>query len=554
MGKSQGWKIGLILFFLIVAIYYIYPSVKYHAMSYEEKMAMQVEDPAEFQALQNKALKLGLDLQGGMHMVLQVDKSQLTPEEAKDAPERVLQIIRNRIDQWGVSEPLIAEQGENRIVVELPGLRETERAKELIGKTAVLEFKLLAEPGILGETLDAIDSVLAAKIDADEGIGAEEEESQEVVDSLVPDAADLFAESEAEIPGAVEEDDYFKEKPFTALLDEIGGSAVSVADQEYPTLKKYLNDPDVQAVIPDDIELAWSTRTRTVGSLRYHDLYALKSKVEMTGKYLTDARPNFDQFRKPVVNFQLTKEGGRIFAAVTGANIGKPLAITLDGRVESAPEIKSKIRDKGQITMGGNATFEEATDLAVVLRAGALPAPVQIIQNSVVGATLGQDSIEKGRFSALLAFILVMVFILIYYRVSGFVADLALILNVLFLLACMAGLHATLTMPGIAGIILTVGMSIDANVLIFERIREELRTGKTVKASIDAGYNRAWLTILDSRITLLITALFLFMLGTGPIKGFAVTLALGIVISIFTAFFTTKVIFDMRKGYKSLSI
>ncbi|MBD3232110.1 MAG: protein translocase subunit SecD, partial [candidate division Zixibacteria bacterium] len=211
-------------------------------------------------------------------------------------------------------------------------------------------------------------------------------------------------------------------------------------------------------------------------------------------------------------------------------------------------------RDRGQITMGGGAAFEDAVDLAIVLRAGALPAPVKIIQNSVVGASLGQDSIEKGRISAMIALIAVMGFMILYYRASGVIADLALFLNIFFLLAVMAGLDSALTMPGIAGIILTVGMSIDSNVLIFERIREELLTGKTVRAAIDAGYNRALLTIIDSRVTTMITALFLFILGTGPVRGFAVTLALGIFISLFTAFFTTKVIFELRKGYKSLSI
>ena len=255
-----------------------------------------------------------------------------------------------------------------------------------------------------------------------------------------------------------------------------------------------------------------------------------------------------------MVNFTLTKEGGRIFAALTGANIKKPLAIVLDSRVESAPTIQSKIRDRGQITMGGSATFDNARDLAVVLRAGALPAPVKGIQNSVVGATLGKDSINKGRTSVMVGALLVIFFMLIYYRLSGLVADLALFLNLFFLLASMAALNATLTMPGIAGIILIVGISVDANVLIFERIREELRTGKTVRASIEAGYKRALLTIVDSHVTIMITALFLFIFGTGPIKGFAVSLSLGTAISLFTAYVITKTIFDIRKGYKTLSI
>jgi len=276
--------------------------------------------------------------------------------------------------------------------------------------------------------------------------------------------------------------------------------------------------------------------------------------VELSGKYLVDARPTYDQFRKPEVQFTLTKKGGRIFARVTGANIDKPLAITLDGRVESAPIIRSKIRDRGAIEMGGVATIEDATDLSIVLRAGALPAPVKIIENRIIGPSLGQDSIRKGTTSVIIGFCVVLLFMAIYYRLSGLIADFAVLLNLFFLMAAMAALHATLTMPGIAGIILTVGMAVDANVLIFERIREEIRTGKTIRAAIDAGYKRALTAIIDANITTLITAAVLFNLGTGPIKGFAVVLSLGVAISLFTAVVITKVIFDIRKGYRTLSI
>jgi len=554
MTKAQSWKIALIFLLIIVSIYYVYPSLKYYSLSYEEKMSLQDRNPADYLDLQKKSLKLGLDLQGGMHMVLQVDKSQLSSEEARDASERVLQIVRNRIDQWGVSEPQIFPEGNDRVVVELPGLKETERAKELIGKTAILEFRLLGESNAVNQILKAIDSVLVAKMKTQSGGEQAAPTAMANTDtSKVPDASKLFAEKDAGADTTAMSDEYYSERPFSSLLDTQGGG-LGVEDREYPNVVKYLEDPEVKAVIPGDVEFAWSTRITRVGSQKYHGLYLLKKRVEMSGKYLTDALPNWDQFRKPVVNFTLTKEGGRIFAGVTGANVGKPLAITLDGRVESAPEIRSKIRDHGQITMGGAATFEEATDLAVVLRAGALPAPVKIIQNSVVGASLGKDSIDKGKLSTIIAFIMVLGFMIIYYRISGIVADFALLLNVLFLLAVMAGLHSTLTMPGIAGIILTVGMSIDSNVLILERIREELLTGKTVRAAIDAGYARALITIIDSHVTTLITTLFLFILGTGPIKGFAVTLALGIFISLFTAVFTTKAIFELRKSYKTLSI
>ena len=352
-----------------------------------------------------------------------------------------------------------------------------------------------------------------------------------------------------------EEEPYYEERPFTQYLESYQGrTGFLVLEEEKPKVELLLNKPEVQELIPKDDEFTWSTRAETFQGQKYWGLYLLKKRVELSGKYLVDARPTYDQFRKPEVQFTLTKSGGRIFARVTGANIDKPLAITLDGRVESAPIIRSKIRDRGVIEMGGVATIEDATDLSIVLRAGALPAPVKIIENRVIGPSLGQDSIRKGTNAAIIGFLMVLFFMAIYYRLSGIIADIALIFNLTFLLAAIAALHATLTLPGIAGIILTIGMSVDANVLIFERIREELRTGKTIRAAIDAGYKRALLAIVDSHVTTLITAAVLFQFGTGPVKGFAVSLSLGVAISLFTAVVITRVIFDIRKGYRTLSI
>jgi preprotein translocase subunit SecD len=254
------------------------------------------------------------------------------------------------------------------------------------------------------------------------------------------------------------------------------------------------------------------------------------------------------------VLFKLSGRPSAAFARLTGANIDKPLAIVIDDKVESAPFISSKIRGSGQITMGGSATVEDATNLAIVLKAGALPAPVEIIEKNLVGPTLGSDSIRKGFISCLVGLALVMIFIGFYYRLSGLIADIALIFNLFFLLSIMAGVNATLTMPGIAGIILTIGITVDANILVFERIREELRTGKTVRAAIDAGYNRAFLTIVDSHVTTAIAALVLFWFGSGPIKGFAVSLLCGVTISLYTAGVITRSIFEIRKSYKTLSI
>jgi len=548
MRKSDAWRIILIVTLCLISIYILYPTFKFYSMGIEERQALQLDDPSGYIPLEKRALKLGLDLQGGMHIVLEVDKSNLTADEARDAPERALEIIRNRIDQWGVSEPLIQKQGEDRIVVELPGLEDPERARELIGSTALLEFRLLPEPEATHRTVLAIDSVLA-QVEKERGLKPAVEEEVVPSDTLIP-AARLFAEEDT-LGLPLDEDE--TARLFTMLL-EPRQTSYAVLVEDVPLIDKYLSLPEVKEIIPPGTGFTFSTRTYEVANRTFRDLYHIRKRTELSGKYLTDARPGFDQWQKPVVNFTLTKEGGRIFAALTGANIKRPLAIVLDNRVESAPTIQSKIRDRGQITMGGSATFDDAKDLAVVLRAGALPAPVNVIQNSVVGATLGKDSINKGRLSVLVGTCLVLLFMLIYYRLSGLVADLALFLNLLFLLASMAALHATLTMPGIAGIILIMGISVDANVLIFERIREELRTGKTVRASIEAGYKRALLTIVDSHVTIMITALFLFIFGTGPIKGFAVSLSLGIVISLFTAYVVTKTIFDIRKGYKTLSI
>ncbi len=329
----------------------------------------------------------------------------------------------------------------------------------------------------------------------------------------------------------------------------------TVDKKDRALIDKWLNLPQVKRLIPKDVEFSWSTRSEIRNNREIFTLYLLKKRVQFLGKFLE----NISFSRDPtaggyVVNFQLSGEGASRFAQLTGANIDKPLAITLDSRVESAPFINSKIRKRGQITMGSSATVRNARNMEIVLKAGALPAPVEIIEKNVVGATLGADSIRKGFYSSLAGLALVLLYIGVYYRLSGVIADIGVVFNLFFLLAILAGLGATLTMPGIAGIILTIGISVDANILIFERIREELRTGKTVRAAIDSGYNRAFVAIFDSHVTTLITAGALFLLGSGPIKGFAVTLFWGVSISLYTAYVITKQIFDIRKKYSSISI
>lgn len=559
MRRGKSWVVFLILFLVIVSLFYLYPSIKYYSLSDEEKDKLKSEDPQELVNLEKKAIKLGLDLKGGMHVVLQVDKSKLSPAESKDAVDRALEIIRNRVDQFGVTEPVIQKQGKDRLIVELPGLEDVDRAQDLIGRTAQLEFKLLPSPEVTTELIVQIDKLLAGKTEEEtpeEEIKEKKEEKEEKPEKKVEDifATDVDTVKDIFEETYEEEEEFFSERQFSSLLEPSRSFFFYVPMEYKLKVDQILDKPRVKKIIPSDLEFAWATKTEWLRGIEYQKLYLLKKKVEFSGKYLTDAEPRYDQFRKPEVNFKLTKRGGRKFALLTGANIKKPLAITLDGRVESAPIIQSKIRDQGVITMGTGSTYENARDLSIVLRAGALPAPVKIIENRVIGPSLGKDSIRKGIMSALIGFSIVLIFMFIYYRLSGLIADFALFFNLFFVIAAMAALRATLTMPGIAGFILIIGMSVDANVLIFERIREELRTGKTVRASIDAGYRRALLTIVDSHVTTLITALVLFQFGTGPIKGFAVSLSLGVVISLFTAVVITKSIFDIRKQYKSLSI
>ncbi len=537
-------------------------------MTPEDQALTQQQDPAGWLRLQKKAIKLGLDLRGGMHVVLEVDKSHLNPNEAVDAVDRAKEILRNRVDAFGVTEPLIQKQGEDRIIVELPGITDVERAQDLIGKTALLEFKLEAPPEQATPIFDRIDRVIEAAAGRDTTAIPE--------DTSAANPEDIFSEKPADTSSAPSDTmtdtsavmanetpstegdkslppELRVERPFTSLLRPSSSGSWSVVKEDVPLVDRALAIAREAKAIPPNLQIAWGTRTEFEGSLEVEHLYLLDAQTEMTGKFLTDARPSFDRFRKPIVSLTWTREGDRKFARLTGSNVKRKLAIVLDGQVESDPIIQERIPSGGQITLG-NGTYEDANDLAIVLRAGSLPAPVNIIENNVIGPSLGADSIHAGFTATFIGAILVFLIIAIYYQLSGVIADFALMLNVLFLMAVMGILHATLTMPGIAGIILTVGISVDANVLIFERIREEMRAGKTVRHAIDAGYKRALVAIVDSHVTTLITALALFMFGTGPVKGFAVTLFWGVAISLFTAFVVTKVVFDIRKAYKTLSI
>ncbi|MCK5125896.1 MAG: protein translocase subunit SecD [candidate division Zixibacteria bacterium] len=569
MNRFQMWRVIVTLILLVFGIFYSWPTVKYWTTPKAEIEHLEKTDPATLFKMRQKAMRLGLDLQGGMHVVLRVQLEKLDENGRKDAVERSEAIIRNRIDQFGVTEPLIQKSGDDRIIVDLPGFTDTKRAEKLIGEMARLEFKLQetfenAELLLskIDKTLMEMDlSVEGGQIDNEAGdetpattndTESEKSDNGANVDVL----ADLLGEQSDSLNEIAMLDDDEADFPFSTYLEPVPGALGpqwNVETELVPNIKLLLSKPEVQKLIPADAEFAWAIHSEIFGAQRVTRLYLLKSRVQMSGEYLIDAIPRNNEFGKPVVDFSLTRKGGKIFGRVTGPNIGKPLAICLDGKVESAPRLNDRIKDKGTITLGAG-TFQNARDLAIVLKAGALPTDVEIIESSVVGASLGNDSIERGTTASIIALALVLLFIAIYYRLSGVIADVALLFNLFFLLAAMAGLGATLTMPGIAGIILTIGIAVDANVLIFERIREELRTGKTVRASIDAGYERALVTIIDSHVTTLITAAILFIFGSGSIKGFAVSLFLGVLLSLYTAFFITKTIFDIRKGYKSISI
>lgn len=396
------------------------------------------------------------------------------------AINQALETIRNRIDQFGVAEPIVQRQGLKQIVVQLPGIKDPKRAKDLIKETALLEFKML------------------------------DEDNQMRVD----------------LPGRIPK------------------------EMEAEILRQF------EGKVPEGDQILFERVTEKETGQEYRVPFLVKKRVMLTGDVLSDARVSIGQFDEPYVSITFDTKGGQEFERITAANVKKRMAVVLDNTIYSAPVIQERISG-GRAQITGTFSMQEANDLAIVLRAGALPAPLKIVQDLTVGPSLGQDSIDKGVKSTLIAGAMVVIFMMVYYRLSGVIADFALVLNLVCLMGALSALTATLTLPGIAGIVLTIGMGVDSNVLIFERIREELRNGKAVRLAIDSGYDKALLTIIDSHVTTLITGVALFLFGTGPIKGFAVTLCLGIAINLFTALVGTKVIFDLwnqRQKMETLSI
>jgi protein-export membrane protein SecD len=537
--QSDRNKLFLTLIGVAVALYTLWPTFQFYSMSPASRQEVLQARPAmatnegdrtrlqDLAKLREKAIKLGLDLQGGMYLLLEVDTSKLPPAEARNAVDQAMQIIRNRIDQFGVAEPSIQKQGQNRILIQLPGLLDQERAKELIGQTALLEFKIVKTDEETRALFDRIDQYFARKMAGAAGKAAP--------DSLAHPWSSRF------------------------LTVAQGGESFALLDN-VAAIDSMRQDLVKDSSFVMDAALNWDSHPSEREGRTGRGLYVLGKDPLMQGKEVASAqmRLDLDQERPgaPGVSFTLTGRGGALFADITGANVGRRLAIVLDQRVQSAPNIHERI-PRGQGSITGSFTEEEAQNLSIVLRSGALPAPVNIVEERTVGPSLGQDSIQKGLKAGGLGALLVVIFMIVYYRLSGVVAVVALLLNMIGLLACMAAFHATLTLPGIAGVVLTIGMAVDTNVLIFERIREELRHKKTVLSAIETGYARAYRTIIDAHVTTLLSAVALMWFGTGPIRGFAITLSLGLIINLITAVGVSKMIFDawsLRRRTSTISI
>jgi protein-export membrane protein SecD len=590
MNRSLQIRAGLTVVILLFSLYGLLPTFKALSISPAEREAAQ-ENPErleEIAAIDAKAIRRGLDLKGGMYLVLEVDQAGMNSSEAEDALMRVKEILYNRIDKFGVSEPEITTFGSSRIVVKLPGLQDPERAKNLLGQTARLEFRMVRPDTEIQGALEKLDQLFLGETDLDaledgdgEGEAVTDEADVEPTDeesdvavaeadtgaaAVTDTASNPFGDledilGEDEDAEAIDEE-YLAEHPFTGLIlaqpGIIGSTPLFVEEQNVDRVQALLDDPRTGRKLRNvEFQLDMEPMDFGQGQL-LRPLYLVDTKSIITGDQLTDAvsMANPDRPGLWQVNFALNNRGGRTFAKVTGENVGRFLAISLDGRISSAPVIQGKI-PSGSGSITGNFTNAEASDLALLLRAGALPTDVFIAEERTVGPSLGSDSIRMGVNAAIYGSVLVIIFILIYYRASGLVTVMALLSNIIILMAVLAQFDLVLTLPGIAGIILTVGMAVDANVLINERIREELRKNKTIRASVQSGYANATRTIVDANVTTLIAGGILLWFGTGPIKGFAVTLSIGILTSMFTALVMTRVIMEFmtrKQGRQKMSI
>ena len=500
-------------------------------------------------------LKLGLDLQGGMHLGLELDQSSRVSADPSRDLDLALTVLRKRIDEFGVTEPLIQKQGDDRIIVELAGITDPARAKAIVQRSAFLEFRITDRSEALEKALPALDRALL-RAGVKPAAGAPTQPSA-VTQLLQGDTSKKTAATDTGVVvGGV----------LSSLIQSGAQAGYSPVPGEYlvketafPRVDSLLHLPEVLSALPRNLVLRWASSPTSVGAESYRLLYSLEDRAIVTGQNLVDAKEEIDPLTSgPIVTFELDRTGARKFGDGTGRNIGNYMAILLDDRVQGRPPvIQSRIDRRGQITLTGR-TFQEARDLALTLRAGALPIPLKVVDYRQVGASLGQDSIRKGITAGVVGSIIVILIMIGYYRVAGILAVFALAIYILFTLGGLASLDATLTLPGLAGIVVSIGLAVDANVLIFERIREELALGKTVRLAIDEGFKRAWNAIVDSNVCAIVTALLLYQFGTGPVKGFAVTLTLGTLASMVTAIFVTRTFFmiwlERRPNMTTLSI
>ncbi len=546
--RDNRFRIGLVIVFILGSIWSLWPTLRVVTMDDGERARMKLEEPQAWQTLESDAIKLGLDLKGGMHLVLEIDLEAIPADARDDAQERFVGVIRNRIDQYGISEPIIQTQGRDRIIIQLAGVDNPETARDLVGRTAVLTYNLLKSGDILVDLINRInralyDGLVSGQIDK-EWIGLHLVEPEA---TGLPGIAgfDTTAADTTAIPT----------NPLNSYLltDPSAPDVVWAQEDRMVWVDRILALPQVSSLIPGDAEFHWAMwtddRFTTTDGTTYRELFLTEGPV-ITGDMLEGADVSIggpqdpEAAGQPIVNFRMNAEGGRVLGRFTKANINRRMAIILDSRVAVAPVIQTALGRDARIT--GINDHTEARNIAITLESGALPAPANIVENRTISPSLGLDSIKAGTISTLIGLIAVLLFMIAYYRGSGLIANVALLLNILFILAVLAGFGFTLTLPGIAGIILTMGMAVDANVLIYDRIKEELRAGKTVRAAVESGYANARSAILDANVTTLITALVLYQFGTGPIRGFALTLSVGIISSVFTALIVTRLIFDRK--------
>ncbi|MEO8194224.1 MAG: protein translocase subunit SecD [Gemmatimonadales bacterium] len=493
-------------------------------------------------------LKRGLDLQGGMHLALEVDESKGNIPQKSEALDRALKVVRTRIDQFGVAEPLVQKSGNDRIIVELPGIDDPQRAQEVVQKSAFLQFQITDKTQALEKVLPRLDAAVKGK-----GTAVATTAGAKTVDTAATrttGAAGLFTKDTTVKPANDSAEDSTKTDSavtpattgqFSKLIQQgqLPGEYF-VAESDVPTLQAYLSMPEVKAVLPPGKVIRFGSDSAQLANKLYRTMYLLDARPIITGEYLTDAKPNRSPTEGTIVEFQFNNEGGRRFRNETSKHIKDFMAIVLDDKVMGRPPvIQSAIGSRGQITMGGR-DLQAASDLALVLRAGSLPTPLKIAEVRSIGASLGQDSVSKGITAGIIAIVLIVGIMVIYYRFSGLLAVTALVLYMLFTLAALAGFGAVLTLPGLAGFVLSIGIAVDANVLIFERIREELNHGKTVRTAVDEGFKHAMSAIIDSSVSTALTAAVLYQYGTGPVRGFAVTLLAGIAASMVTSIFVVR--------------